>query len=43
MALSNVKTEMKGDRARWVTRHEAKTASKKLRRVRDKAAVREAL
>lgn len=43
MAYKNVKTEMKGDRARWVTRYEAKKGSKKARRANDKRAVREVL
>lgn len=41
MAHKNVKTEMKGDTSRWVTRAEAKSASKKIRRLRDKQAVLE--
>jgi hypothetical protein len=36
MANAKVKTEMKGDRARWTTREDAKTASKKRRRANDR-------
>jgi hypothetical protein len=41
MAQANVKTEMKGTTSRWLTRAEVKTASKKIRRLRDKQAVKE--
>lgn len=43
MAYANIKTEMKGDTSRWMTRNEAKAASKKIRRAHDKKAVKEAL
>jgi hypothetical protein len=36
MANAKVKTEMKGDRARWTTREDAKTSAKKRRRAKDK-------
>jgi len=42
MAYAKVKTEMKGDRARWTTRADAKTSSRKRRRAADKRACRDA-
>lgn len=41
MAQKNVKTEMKGTTSRWVTRAEAKSASKKIRRALDKKLAQE--